>query len=726
MTAEAPDIHLPAAGARLATTFAAADSIGTLARALEASSLSPLFFSGAGKLDGILGWGGKPSAQRARKGAERRRLPFWTVEDGFLRSVGLGKTGAPSVSYLIDDVGIYYDASKPSRLEHLIAAAALTQAQSDRANKLLETLIRHRLSKYNDLDASASGLGPKPARRILLVDQTAGDISIRGGFASPQTFRAMIEAACRENPDAELVFRTHPDHAAGLAGSATGLANIPGRVVIDAAKGSPHSILDEVDEVWTVSSQIGFEALLRGLPVTTFGVPFYAGWGLTHDRADGAQARAALARRGKTPRTLLELVHAALISYPVYVHPATQKRISVEAACDLLVLWREQARRIGTDHICVGFSRWKRPHVSAYLAASGGSQSFVTEKQALAQAGRGDHVVVWGMKSDDVFAAAIKARGTRFSRIEDGFIRSRGLGSNFLFPWSLCLDGSGIYFDATRESDLEALLNAGPVIPEIAERAQNLRNELVKLGLTKYNLKGAPPPDLRARAGARRILLVLGQVPDDFSIRLGQVLPASNLDFLKRVRAENPDSFLIYKEHPDVVSGNRPGRSDPKGLAALADLVLVDGDTAQWIEACDHVHVMTSLAGFEALLRNTPVTCWGAPFYAGWGLTEDKVKLERRTARISLDDLVARTLIDYTLFRIEGVRIPVSPEDLLSYISELGAAAANSRFVNGFYGQSYRLLKYAVAQMAATLGEGRPPQLRFASGTRWPFFRKIS
>ncbi len=723
MSADRQD-HLPPEGALLATTFVAADQVSPLARAIGAGALIPLAFSRFRAVEGMLGWGDRPSARRARAAAQRRSLPYWSVEDGFLRSVGLGKAGMPGISYVVDDLGVYFDARRPSRLEEIIRATKVTADQEQRVTALLKLVCDNRLSKYNDPVSVPSGLGPRSRRRILLVDQTAGDRSIEGACASPETFRTMIEAARREHLDAELVFRPHPDQSAGLAGSAAEAAGHTSLVTV-AAGTSPAGLLAEVDEVWTVSSLTGFEALLRGIPVTTFGAPFYAGWGLTADRANGAEAEAALARRRSAPKTLADVAHAALIAYPVYLDPATGRRTTPEEACEQLLLWREQARKLGRNHVCVGFSRWKQPHARAYLATGGGSQRFVDEARARREVKAGDHVVVWGMKSDDAFADEMRQRGARFSRIEDGFIRSFGLGSNFLFPWSLCIDDSGIYFDATRPSDLETLIASAPVPADRVKRVRILRERIVALGLTKYNLSGAPPPDLREKAGAKPLLLALGQVPDDHSIRLGCILPKSNLDFLARVRAENPDAFLIYKEHPDVVSGNRPGRSDPTELSRLADLVLQEGDTAQWISACDHIHVMTSLAGFEALLRGKPVTCWGMPFYAGWGLTIDKVESDRRGVSRSLDEVVARALIDYNLFRIDGVGVPLSPESLLTFVSQRQRLADHLGTRDVLAGQSYRLLKYVVAQMAATLRGGAPAQLHSVARPRWPFFRRV-
>ena len=43
-------------------------------------------------------------------------------------------------------------------------------------------------------------------------------------------------------------------------------------------------------------------------------------------------------------------------------------------------------------------------------------------------------------------------------------------------------------------------------------------------------------------------------------------------------------------------------------------------------------------------------TCYGQPFYAGWGLTHDLVPPTRRTRRLTLDELVAGALILYPTY----------------------------------------------------------------------------
>ena len=43
-------------------------------------------------------------------------------------------------------------------------------------------------------------------------------------------------------------------------------------------------LISRVDEVHTITSLVGLNALLQKKIVFTYGMPYYAGWGLTHDK----------------------------------------------------------------------------------------------------------------------------------------------------------------------------------------------------------------------------------------------------------------------------------------------------------------------------------------------------------------------------------------------------------------------------------------------------------
>lgn len=67
-------------------------------------------------------------------------------------------------------------------------------------------------------------------------------------------------------------------------------------------------------------------------------------------------------------------------------------------------------------------------------------------------------------------------------RVEDGFLRSKGLGAELIAPLSLVLDDLGIYYDPTRSSRLEELIRVRALLrPDQKERSERLIKALKKL-----------------------------------------------------------------------------------------------------------------------------------------------------------------------------------------------------------------------------------------------------
>jgi capsular polysaccharide export protein len=254
-------------------------------------------------------------------------------------------------------------------------------------------------------------------------------------------------------------------------------------------------------------------------------------------------------------------------------------------------------------------------------------------------------------------------------RMEDGFLRSVGLGSDFSVPASLVLDKQGIYFDPARPSDLETILETAAFTPEELQRAAALRETIVRSALSKYNF--APASEPLVRPSRKRVILVPGQVEDDASIRLGCVDVRTNESLLREVRRQNPDAHVIFKPHPDLLSGNRKtGVLSVERARELCDQLILDAPLPACLAIADEVHTMTSLVGFEALLRKLTVNTYGRPFYAGWGMTVDRHPVERRTRRLDLEMLVAGTLIRYPLYMSRKTARLTTPEVVIEELEE--------------------------------------------------------
>ncbi|EOW9316326.1 TPA: capsular polysaccharide biosynthesis protein [Vibrio cholerae] len=564
---------------------------------------------------GVIGWGHKKNTTHARRFALENNIQYLAIEDGFIRSVGLGVQGAPSLSLVIDYTGIYYSAISSSDLEKWILEKNLSDSDSDldRAKSAISNIRACRLSKYNIHTLKNSS----ELTKIIVIDQTFGDASVTGAMANANTFIEMLKEAIANHPDETIWVKVHPDVVCGKKkGFLYPLPFEHPNVKVFAESINPWDMLESATDVYTVSSLMGFEALMAGAKVHCFGMPFYAGWGLTEDKL--------VCERRTVKRSLEQVFAAAYLHYARYVDPILERRCELEDIIPYIVdVMRHQAVPSETV-VMQGISRWKRTWLSPFL------QSWNLKCKVSSSS----HQIGWGVQAGCTLT------------IEDGFIRSYGLGVHFNKPISLVLDRSGIYFDATRPSDLETILN-GEISPYLIERAERLLPKLLESGITKYNVGSAQTLALPEN---RTVILVPGQVESDASIRYGSPEVKTNGELLLKVRQENPEAFLIYKPHPDVVAGQRDdGRWECEALN-VADLVVSDVFMDALLQQVDEVHTMTSLAGFEALLRGKAVTTYGLPFYAGWGLTQDKRVCERRQRQLTLYELIAGALILYPTY----------------------------------------------------------------------------
>ncbi len=599
---------------------------------------------GARGIDAVVGWGHKGNTMIAIEFAHKHGLPYWRLEDGFLRSVGLGVEGDTALSMVLDDEGMYYDARRASRLESILADVDLDSPELlARASSAIASIVHSGLSKYNNSPAAPLVLPENGGRpRVLVVDQTAGDLSVSCGLGKRDAFREMLAAAHRENPESEILVKTHPDVLSGVKQGYLGSLQETSRQRLITAACNPIRLLEQVDKVCVVTSQLGFEALLVGKPVTCFGVPFYSGWGLTDDRRT-------VARRTEQ-RSLEQVFAAAYLKYSHYVDPDSGEPCELERVIEHLALQRREFTRNTGRIFCFGFIKhfWKQNYVRAYLRSPGNTIEFPRSAAHAEKLGfdTESKIVVWGRRAQSDVETISAKFGVQPWCMEDGFLRSVGLGSDMGTPASLVVDRQGIYFDPTVPSELETILQDTKFSESVLQDAKRFRETLLESGLSKYNV-GDAARTLPIEPGNRKVVLVPGQVEDDASIQLGCKDIATNLGLLKAAREACPDAFLVFKPHPDVLSGNRKGNIRKELALRVCDHVEEQASLAQCLRVADEVHVMTSLVGFEALLRGLPVHTYGQPFYASWGLTTDRHPVARRTRALGLDELVAGTYLLY-------------------------------------------------------------------------------
>lgn len=592
--------------------------------------------------DAVGVWGKSPTSPRGEAVADHFGRDIVRIEDPFLRSVHLGRDGAAPLGLLIDKSGVHFSSEKPSDLERLLATHPLDDgALLDRARIGMARLKASKLSKYNLHDPSL----PTPAPGyVLVIDQTKGDASIAEGGATASTFREMLVFAQTEHPGARVIIKAHPETAAGHREGHYGDDLVSDRISFAEPDLCPWTLFEGAVGVYAVSSQLGFEAILAGHKPRVFGQPFYSGWGLTADENPVPRRERRLTRA--------QLFAAAMILYPTWYDPCRDRLCTFEELLDQLEAEVRAFRDDRKGHVATGMRLWKRSHLQKAL----GREKPVIFRKNYADAAAsavetGRDTLVWGQ--DETPAGNIMVR-----HLEDGFLRSRGLGAELVAPLSFVADRSGIYYDPTRRSDLEAMILAGPP-PGGERRAERLIRLITQAGISKYNIGTDSLPDLPQ--GHR--ILVVGQVEDDASVLLGAGDIRTNRALLDAARRANPEAVLLYKPHPDVEAGLRHGKIPPSELAALADVVLTGVSAVEAIAVADEIWTITSTLGFEALLRGKQVTCLGTPFYAGWGLTRDLGAVPaRRTARPTPAALAHACLIAYPRYVDPVSGLPCPPE----------------------------------------------------------------
>ena len=265
------------------------------------------------------------------------------AEDGFIRSIytwtsnNIPQKYRNSISFTFSNLPHFF-ADEITTLEYMLnnEKLKLDNKQIERAKYLIDKIIKNKISKYNHQPIYKPEIG-KNKNKVLVIDQSYGDMSISYGWANEYTFKNMLEVAIKENYNADIIIKTHPDALVKNSERAKcyySSEDIKENVYLMAEEINPISLLEIVDKVYVCTSQLGFEALMMGKEVHVFGMPFYAGYGLTIDYQK--------CERRKNNRTLEEIFYITYINYSYYVNPEKEERCEIEEAIDYLIKLRRE------------------------------------------------------------------------------------------------------------------------------------------------------------------------------------------------------------------------------------------------------------------------------------------------------------------------------------------------------------------------------------------------
>ena len=605
----------------------------------------------------LYSWGMKKSGKYLRNNIKHRKLVF--IEDGFVHSFGIKKKKIP-LTICYDNNGIYYDCKSNSDLKEFFKEK-LSKKNYIRAKNIVKLWKEYSISKYN----FPFFIEPPSSPYILLIDQIFGDLSLDYGDGDSNSFKRMFEFAINNWPDHKIVIKIHPDvinhKKKGCIHSSYYLKK---NVIVLGEVGQINRLIENSAAVCVVTSQVGFEALIYGKDVHVFGRPFYSGMGLTIDHKLNNQ---------KFEITLDQLVFSSLVKYQICIDPRTKKKCEIEEIMKYISHLREASKFFPKNLEAINFTPWKARQINRFFYPITGKRVKIFRRYKTKM----PNIIVWGknIKMENYISKL-----NNYISVEDGFIRSVGLGAELYPPLSLLFDKKGIHYDASKSSDLEYLLQNFNVNQNEIFRARRIIDLIIKLKISKYNLRLKNKMNLPSNISNKHIIGVLGQVETDNSIIYGvpdDTISKTNFALVEQVRKDYPDAYIIYKPHPDTESGLRIKGSKDSSIFVNADFVANKISVEHLFNKVDRIAVFTSLGGFEALLRGISVSTYGLPFYAGWGLTDDKLYnhkwAKRRTRKLTIEELTFITLAKYPLYSSIRFNCLTEVENIIEEIIESNA-----------------------------------------------------
>lgn len=306
--------------------------------------------------------------------------------------------------------------------------------------------------------------------------------------------------------------------------------------------------------------------------------------------------------------------------------------------------------------LLIGFNPWKRDTVSHYL--NDYKTAFLMGKPTIDKLNRLEKtfikqvaderltIFIWGKKdSQKIFKKylglmKLRKPSLKVCYVEDGFLRSINANVPHSRPASLCFDFGGNHFE-NKATDLEDLLNTVKLTKAEHEDAQRLVSFFIDARLTKYfnpqSFTYKKDFEKLKNVNPEKTVLVVGQVETDASIIYGGGEIKTNLDLIYEAKKENKDKRILFRPHPDMFDKEK--QSELQKIKKIAEVLDPHYSLYDSFYLADTVYVMSSLSGFEALIHGKKVVVFGTPFYSNWGLTDDRVKIERRTAKLDIATL---------------------------------------------------------------------------------------
>lgn len=226
-------------------------------------------------------------------------------------------------SIILGGESSYYDARTESMIEmHLNSKAKTDKNKISLAESAIRNIKKLKITKnpgyvYSEDD---TGFGDNI---VVVIDQDKSDPRIEASFASAATFEQMLDEAVRDNPDTDIViFKDGKSDNTHITQDVISKYNV--NISIADSSLHPHKLFGISKKTYTVSSDLGMEALLYNNDVHCFGVTFYSNWGETKDKLQ--------AERRTRSRNITDIFFAAYIRFSRYCAPGMENSCNINKA----------------------------------------------------------------------------------------------------------------------------------------------------------------------------------------------------------------------------------------------------------------------------------------------------------------------------------------------------------------------------------------------------------
>lgn len=589
---------------------------------------------------------------------KENKEPSFTKDDFFVKSsekvirlahgiISSYSTNEDSFSLYQSFQGVYFDSRHESNIESLLRSSWTPDEQDNViANLALQMINKYRITKTNDYpQVSFSFFLNNGLPNVLLIDQPIGDESVIYGSSNEQTFNDMLLHVFHNADIANIYIKLHPDTINyGKEGYLQKLLhkhNLYEHPLIHVIEDNYNiaSFFNFVDEVFVVTSQVGFEALLRGKTVSCFGMPFYSGWGLTNDMQ--------VSTKPKPERTIIDLFVAIMLKYTSYINPFTQK---IGNILDLLEYISLQQRHNLKQEIA--FYKSNQTTISS-LKHSVKSKIEINNSKKLPKY-ENYLILTDNEKSYDEIV-----NQPHHAFVRDGFMFSSNI--NKKTPSSIIIDYNGSYFNPKNYTDLEFLLNHEQFTEYEYIMAENFliayHNKINSL-LEKES--SGLLNKIKQENSDKKIIFVPGQDEECELFMYGSTKIKSNLQLVSQLCSQVENSVIIYKPFIDPKSSKDKmvEQSSLKMLNNTAkyknNVVYIEkkASISHCINIADEIHTINSNVALDAILKKKIVVTYGLPFYGGHGLTIDTEVFPRQKCQLSLEEFVLGTYLLYPRYNL--------------------------------------------------------------------------